>query len=81
MCTIPIAIDCQGVLITGFANPLPNSESNLFPLKIYIKGWCLGVLNNENNKWIMDQPIDPKFIEALGKYIYVYYKEKRLNNI
>ena len=77
MYTIPIVIHYQGMMLTGFAKPVADSGTNLFPLKIYIKGWCIGFLNKKNNKWIMDQPIDPKFVESLGKYIHRYIGTKQ----
>jgi len=73
MNTIPITIIYEGMLLKGNAKPL-EAFNDIRPssLMIYIQGWCLGKLSYSNNKWIMDQPIDPKFIELLGRYIYSY---------
>jgi hypothetical protein len=70
---IPLTIVYQGMLLRGHASPLvcfQNADPS--SLTIYIQGWHLGTLNFINEKWIMDQPIDPKFIEALGTYISTY---------
>ena len=70
---IPIHVNYQGMLLKGYANPVASFEDNAPPsLRIYIQGWCLGTLSRENKKWKMDNPIDPTFIEILGKYIYTY---------
>lgn len=74
MHTIPIAIPYQGMLLTGYANTIDASQPALTSLRIYIKGWCLGTLTKQNNSWTMDQPIDPKFIEALGSYLLNYIR-------
>ena len=78
MNTIPIMIVYQGMLLKGNAKPLETSnEVTPSSLRIYIQGWCLGTLSYSENKWIMDQPIDPNFIESLGRYIYSYIESIR----
>jgi hypothetical protein len=73
MNNIPITITYQGMLLKGHANPLETlDDSTPSSLMIYIQGWCLGILNYRNKEWAMDKPIDPKFIESLGQYIYLY---------
>jgi hypothetical protein len=75
MNTIPISVDYQGMLLTGHADPLENFKDSLpSRLIIYIQGWCLGTLSYCNNKWSMDKPIDPLFIESLGNYISSYMR-------
>lgn len=73
MNTIPITIFYQGMLLKGFASPVQTLQ-NAIPssLTIYLQGWCIGTLHYADEKWTMDQPIDPKFIEALGSYIFSY---------
>ena len=71
MQNIPIAIIYQGMLLSGYALPLQLDNDN-FSLKIFIKGWDLGTLSRQNERWTMDQPIDPAFISTLGKYIEGY---------
>ncbi len=70
MHNISISILYQGMLLTGYAQPLETLQ-DVVPsiLLIYIQGWYLGRLSYCDSKWSMDQPIDPKFIEALGGYI------------
>ena len=73
MNTIAITIFYQGMLLKGFASPLQTLENALpSSLMIYLQGRCIGTLNYTGEKWTMDQPIDPEFIEALGSYIFSY---------
>ena len=73
MNNIPVSIIYQGMILKGHASPLQYSQDNLpQSLLVYIQGWCIGTLFYSDEKWTMDQPIDTKFIEALGKYIYSY---------
>jgi hypothetical protein len=73
MNNIPITITYQGMLLKGYANPLKISGSSApSSLMIYIQGWCIGTLIYKNKKWSMDKPIDPRFVESLGKYIFSY---------
>ena len=82
MNNIPISIIYHGMLLTGYANPLETLEDAVpFSMMIYIQGWCIGKLSYSNNKWSMDQPIDPKFIELLGSYLtsYIQSLKKAMN--
>lgn len=73
MNNICISIIYQGMLLTGHAEPIETSE-DAFPsrLKVYIKGWYIGNLSYHEKKWSMDQPIDQRFIDSLGAYIYLH---------
>lgn len=74
MNTIPITIVYQGMVLKGHANPLQTlQDATPSSLRIYLQGWCIGTLSCVNEKWLMDKPIDPKFIDALGKYILTYF--------
>jgi hypothetical protein len=73
MNNIPITIVYQGMLLKGYAEPLQSlQDATPSSLVIYIQGWCIGTLSFLNKTWSMDKPIDPAFIEELGRYIYSY---------
>jgi hypothetical protein len=73
MYNIPICINYRGMLLTGYAYPVQASGNDSSPsLQIFIQEWYLGILSYTNEKWTMDQPIDPEFVNALGHYIYSY---------
>jgi hypothetical protein len=75
MNTIPITIVYQGMLLKGHANPLQTlQDATPSSMMIFIQGWCIGTLSYVNEKWSMDSPIDPRFIEALGRYVYSYIR-------
>jgi hypothetical protein len=83
MNNIPISISYQGMLLKGYANLLETSNNSIpSSLMIYIQGWCLGTLFYSDKKWMMDKPIDPKFVELLGSYIYSYMQsvKKQMNS-
>jgi hypothetical protein len=78
MTNIPINIVYQGMLLNGHADPIGTIEWNVpTALMIYIQGWCIGTLRYSDHKWSMDKPIDPSFVESLGKYIYSYMRSAR----
>jgi hypothetical protein len=73
MANIPIDILYQGMILSGYAVPakiMANPDAPV--LQIFIQGWELGTLTYAGQKWSMDKPIDPKFIEALGEYVHGY---------
>ena len=75
MNNIPVSIIYQGMILKGYASPLQYSQDAVpSSLLVYIQGWCIGTLYFSGEKWTMDQPIDPKFVEALGKYIHSYVR-------
>ena len=70
---IPICINYQGMQLKGYAYPVKVFEDHLpSSFSIYIQGWCIGVLSYKNGRWVMDKSIDPKFIQALGNFLYDY---------
>jgi hypothetical protein len=73
MNNIPITIVYQGMLLKGYADPVQSlQDATPSSLLIYIQGWCIGTLSFSDERWSMDKPIDPAFIEELGAYIYSY---------
>lgn len=75
MNTIPFAIVYQGMLLSGYANPIETLEGNALPsMIIYIQGWCMGTLHCIDEKWSMEQPIDPQFVADLGNHIHSHIR-------
>lgn len=75
MNTIPFAIVYQGMLLCGYADPVKTIENTITSsMIIYIKEWCIGTLYCKEEKWSMDQPIDPEFVADLGNYIHSHIK-------
>lgn len=37
---------------------------------VFVQGWGIRILSQTNEKWSMDQRIDPEFIRNLEKYIH-----------
>jgi len=75
MNNIPLSINYQGMILKGYASPLHCSEDAVpTSLLVYIQGWCIGTICYTGEKWAMDQPIDSKFVDALGSYIHSYVR-------
>ena len=78
MNTIPLSIIYQGMLLKGYAASV-ESFHDFTPstLLVYIQGWYIGTLSFKDGKWSMDKPIDPAFVEQLGKYIHLTIQKVR----
>ena len=75
MNAIPITISYQGMLLKGHASTLQTLQDAVpSSVIIYIQGWRLGTMTYTGEKWTMDQPIDPKFVDDLGNYIRSYMR-------
>ena len=71
MDTIPFALVYQGMLLKGYANPVKTLQDAIpSSMLVYVQGWCIGTLSYANDKWSMDQPIDPEFVASLGNQLH-----------
>ena len=75
MNNVSVSIIYQGMILKGYASPFKYSQDSLpASLLVYIQGRCIGTIYYSDHKWTMDQPIDSKFVDALGSYIHCYVR-------